>query len=166
MVWINSIVDDNFPIRRISILINALMFPGVETLLKHSLLLQWWASSPLGLQSGVYQKNVMDLVALGEFVYEPFLSNPHDIEHFLWVVKDQKLSGKITRRIAPRLGEITIPTLVLWGQHDPFFSLDWPERLVKEVPGIETYHILPEAGHFSPLEQPELIAQHILEFCT
>jgi pimeloyl-ACP methyl ester carboxylesterase len=166
MVWINTVMDDNFPVRRISLLINALGLPGVAGLLKNSLILQWWAASPLGLQSGVHQKEVMDDIALGEFVFEPFLLKKEDMERFLWVIKDQRLSGRITRRIAPRLNQITTPTLVLWGEHDPYFSLDWPERLVREVPGVSEYIVLPEAGHFSPLEQPDLIAEHILAFLS
>ncbi len=166
MVWINTVMDDNFPIARILALNYALYLPGVLALLKHSPILKIWAKSNAGIKDGVVDKSVVDQTALTHFMYDPFLNTPEGVERFGQAVRAQIENGQITRKIAPSLGEITTPTLLLWGQDDPFFSQKWPQRLVEEVPGIQSFHNIPDTGHFCPLEKPSLIADHIIQFLS
>lgn len=164
MVWINTVMDDNFPIARILALNYALYVPGVLALLKHSPALKIWARSNAGIKDGVVDKSVVDQAALTRFLYEPFLNSPAGVERFGRAVKAQVENGQITRKIAPALNQINTPTLLLWGEDDPFFSQKWPRRLVEEVPGIQSFHNIPDSGHFCPLEKPSLIADHIIQF--
>ncbi|MDA0179577.1 alpha/beta fold hydrolase [Solirubrobacter phytolaccae] len=48
-----------------------------------------------------------------------------------------------------RLGEITVPTLVIHGAQDPMFPLEHGETLAREIPGA-TLLVLPETGHEYP----------------
>lgn len=59
------------------------------------------------------------------------------------------------------LGGIAAPTLVGWGDHDPFFSVDQGRRTARAVPGAELriYH---GAGHFLPEERPAELAGDIV----
>ena len=161
MVWINTVMADNFPIGRIRALSAALRVRLARGLLKRTPLLGWWARSPWGLRQGVTQKNVMDKTALREFVNGPFLDTPDGRERFFRVVAAQYDNGQITRRIASELHKITTPTLLLWGAQDAFFSLRWPAQLREMTSCIHAFHAIPNAGHFCPLEQPALIAQYI-----
>jgi pimeloyl-ACP methyl ester carboxylesterase len=52
-----------------------------------------------------------------------------------------------------RLGEITAPTLVMHGTHDPLFPYGHAEELARQIPGA-TLVALPGAGHQAP--PPEL----------
>lgn len=165
MVWINTVMADNFPIGRIRGLNLALRVPLLRGLLKRTPLLRWWARSPWGLRHGVAQKKAMDETALQEFVLKPFLATPEGRERFFRVVAAQHENGQITRRIAGELHKITTPTLLLWGADDAFFSLRWPEKLRGLTNCVQEFQALPNAGHFCPLEQPALIAQRIRAFC-
>ncbi len=55
-------------------------------------------------------------------------------------------------------------TLVLWGIHDPIFSVDGAHAIRREQPDAEV-HLL-EAGHFAIDDCPDEIAAHFLSFLT
>jgi pimeloyl-ACP methyl ester carboxylesterase len=54
------------------------------------------------------------------------------------------------------------PLLVLWGVHDPIFSVAGAQALRREQPDAEL-HLL-EAGHFAINDCPQHIAQHLRRF--
>lgn len=61
------------------------------------------------------------------------------------------------------LPDLDMPTLVLWGDHDPFFSVEDAKRLVNAIPEAEL-SLFENTGHFVPEERPELTAWHIDDF--
>jgi pimeloyl-ACP methyl ester carboxylesterase len=64
---------------------------------------------------------------------------------------------------APRLGEIGVPTLAIWGDRDlPQVGLVG-ERLVAGVPGARRV-VLPGVDHFVPMRAPEPFAREVLAF--
>jgi pimeloyl-ACP methyl ester carboxylesterase len=67
------------------------------------------------------------------------------------------LDAQETRALALRLSDITAPTAVLWGAHDPFLSLKLGKRLAAAIPGA-TFEVIPGARHFSPEDAPRPIA--------
>ena len=56
---------------------------------------------------------------------------------------------------------IAVPTTVLWPEHDPLFPPEWSDRLAEFFSSV-TVQTLPGAGHFSPLEAPQLFARAIV----
>jgi pimeloyl-ACP methyl ester carboxylesterase len=55
---------------------------------------------------------------------------------------------------APAPGDrITVPTTVLWPEHDPLFPREWSDRIGEFFSAAELAW-LDGAGHFSPLEAP------------
>jgi pimeloyl-ACP methyl ester carboxylesterase len=56
---------------------------------------------------------------------------------------------------------ITVPTTVLWPEHDPLFPREWGDRLQEFFADV-TVRELPGAGHFSPLEAAPSFAEAIL----
>ncbi|MDF0644928.1 MAG: alpha/beta hydrolase [Nitrospira sp.] len=64
---------------------------------------------------------------------------------------------------APRLGTITHPTLILWGQEDRVFPVAVGEDLHRTMKGSKLVTI-PQAGHIPQWEQPEQVNQAIMEF--
>lgn len=56
-----------------------------------------------------------------------------------------------------RLGEIRVPTAVIWGANDPWLPVALGERLCAAIPGA-TLEIIPGARHFSPNDAPERVA--------
>ena len=52
-----------------------------------------------------------------------------------------------------------VPTLVLWGDHDPYL----PKRLAACFGAQEVQHFT-ESGHWLPAEEPEQVAQSLIRF--
>lgn len=60
---------------------------------------------------------------------------------------------------------VRVPTLVIWGEHDPALlpvNLDGLEQFVPDL----TVHRVPDAGHWVVHQKPELINNHIRGFLT
>ena len=60
-----------------------------------------------------------------------------------------------------RLRELTarVPTLVAWGDRDPFVSPQWAERF-----GAQQVEHFPEFGHWLPLEAPDALSAQLGRF--
>lgn len=67
-------------------------------------------------------------------------------------------------RYPPRRPRVThVPTLLLWGDRDPFLVPDLARGLEAWVEQLETVR-LPDAGHWLHLEQPGRVNEHLLSF--
>lgn len=64
---------------------------------------------------------------------------------------------------APRITEITTPTLVIWGTHDPLFPLPVGEELHQQIPN-STFVTIDNAGHLAMWEKPQETNAAILGF--
>ncbi|KAB5580853.1 Alpha/Beta hydrolase protein [Coniochaeta sp. 2T2.1] len=66
--------------------------------------------------------------------------------------------------ISEVVGEIDVPTLVLAAEHDVVEPLERVRMEVRDrIPGARM-EVIPGSGHLSPLDTPEVVAQHILRF--
>jgi len=71
---------------------------------------------------------------------------------------------KHTNDIAPRYAELGArPVQVIWGADDAWQVVDWAHRLHDAIPGSEL-HILEDCGHFAMEDQPEMIANLLVDF--
>jgi epoxide hydrolase 4 len=64
---------------------------------------------------------------------------------------------------APVDPAITTRTRVLWGAHDPVLKAEWTDRLHETFSDAQV-NVLPAAGHFVHLEQPDIAAREIERF--
>jgi pimeloyl-ACP methyl ester carboxylesterase len=73
-------------------------------------------------------------------------------------------AGSVARSLAeqppPPADRITVPTTVLWPEHDPLFPPEWSDRIGEFFADARLIH-LPGAGHFTPLERPAEFAAAI-----
>ncbi|WP_342801416.1 alpha/beta fold hydrolase [Nocardia sp. No.11] len=67
--------------------------------------------------------------------------------------------------IAPELPSITAPTLVLVGADDTATPPSCADRIATLIPHARRHH-LPNCGHSSTLEQPQLVTEHLRRFLT
>jgi pimeloyl-ACP methyl ester carboxylesterase len=58
---------------------------------------------------------------------------------------------------------IDVRTIVLWGDRDPLFPIEWAESVPESFTDAEL-RVLPGAGHFVPLEAPEAFADAVTAF--
>lgn len=67
--------------------------------------------------------------------------------------------------LAPRLGELDIPVLLIGADSDPFVPWGSIERMGALIPGARILEAR-DAGHMIPLEQPDWLATQIRDFET
>jgi pimeloyl-ACP methyl ester carboxylesterase len=61
------------------------------------------------------------------------------------------------------LGALDIPSLLVWGEDDPYVGVEIGDRLVETLarPALVT---LPDIGHFTPLEAPDVVGPLLEQF--
>jgi pimeloyl-ACP methyl ester carboxylesterase len=80
-----------------------------------------------------------------------------------WIDQVASVTFEDTREVVARLGEITAPTLVLWGEQDAWLPPTMGDRLAAAIPGAQQTTIA-EAGHFLPEDDPQGTADALLQF--
>lgn len=73
------------------------------------------------------------------------------------------LNTNLTTEIAHRLPSIAIPTLLLWGEDDPFQPVAYGERLAWDIPGAQLVRIA-GARHFVMVDKPRAVASRLTSF--
>lgn len=73
------------------------------------------------------------------------------------------LNTNLTTEISPLLPQLTVPTLVLWGEDDAFQPVKFGERLARDIPTASLVRIK-DARHFVMLDRPEEVAGQLLGF--
>jgi len=67
--------------------------------------------------------------------------------------------------VRPRLRELTLPTLVLWGSEDEVVPVALAPELATYLPGAE-FHLLPEVGHLLQEEAPEAAEELLIPWLS
>ena len=75
----------------------------------------------------------------------------------------QANSGLAREVVDGLLGGISIPTLVVWGQHDRLIPLALGERFAREIPGARLV-VVPDTGHAPMIETPEAFLAAVQPF--
>jgi pimeloyl-ACP methyl ester carboxylesterase len=73
------------------------------------------------------------------------------------------LNTNHTQELAPRLGHLSVPVLILWGEDDAFLSSKYGERLAWDIPGAK-YVKVPDARHFVMWDAPHVVATELYRF--
>ena len=71
--------------------------------------------------------------------------------------------GMADPKLRRRLGRVTIPALVIWGESDGVVSPDYGRAFARSFPNAR-FELIPQAGHMAQLEQPERLLQVVGEF--
>jgi pimeloyl-ACP methyl ester carboxylesterase len=64
--------------------------------------------------------------------------------------------------LAARLAQLTMPTLVVWGEADRMFTPAYGQEYAAAIPGA-TFRLVPDAGHLPQLEAPEAVLALLAE---
>jgi pimeloyl-ACP methyl ester carboxylesterase len=65
--------------------------------------------------------------------------------------------------VSDLLPTITLPTLVICGEHDVISPPDEMKSIAEKIPNAQFVQV-PRAGHMSPMEQPEIVNAAIRKF--
>ncbi|MGB9183194.1 MAG: alpha/beta hydrolase [Solirubrobacteraceae bacterium] len=66
-----------------------------------------------------------------------------------------------TRAFEPRLATISVPTALIWGEHDAWLPVGTADKIAAQIPGA-TVTVLPRAGHFSMEDDPPGVTQALV----
>ncbi|MDQ1274600.1 MAG: hypothetical protein QG610_172, partial [Euryarchaeota archaeon] len=84
------------------------------------------------------------------------------VKHFRYADPDKSIFTNVFSEV--ELSGINVPTLFIVGEneviYDPFIAI---EKVNKLIPDAET-KLVPNASHFVPMEQPDLVNKIILKF--
>lgn len=89
---------------------------------------------------------------------EPWTADAQGL--FRWA---RALDGLGLRELEPRMAEWELPTLILWGEEDPFQPVAIAERLNEAIMS-SALGLVPGCGHVLPEEAPETIFPIIAEY--
>jgi pimeloyl-ACP methyl ester carboxylesterase len=67
--------------------------------------------------------------------------------------------------IVPALLKSSMPKLLVWGEDDPFQTIDYAERFVREIPNTRLVRVR-SAGHIPMENDPKAVAGALTEFFT
>ena|SRR5579859_7424514 len=71
--------------------------------------------------------------------------------------------GKLERPAIDRLGEIKVPTFVIWGDGDVSTVLAQSQQMVNEIPGAKSL-VFPDVAHMVNMERPIEFNRAVLDF--
>ena len=156
LVLIDVVSFDSYPSKRT----REQMEKGLENLIKspsegHEAHFREW------LLSAVHDKDKFASSSLDTFL--GYISGTvgqgslfqHQIRHY-----DPKHTMEVADRL-PNLG--SLPVKLIWGAQDIWQVTDWAHKLHGAIPGSEL-EILEDCGHFSPEDQPERMAEILVNF--
>jgi len=106
---------------------------------------EWWYWNP----------NPVD-----ETFHEYGMDEVSRLEPWVW---QAAYKGIMTTDHSSFLGDITSPTLIMWGNLDPILPLEYQEDLRQAIPDAE-FVTLDNVGHNIQWEQPEKVSNMIKQF--
>ena len=111
----------------------------------------------LTIDLGVSHKERLEEAALGSYV-EPWVADPAAFFRAIRAVDGVGLAGR-----ERELGELEIPTLIIWGEDDPYLPAELAERLGETLSG-STVALLPGCSHYVTEDAGPTVDQLVYEF--
>jgi len=109
--------------------------------------------------AGIYNLNEYTRVLLDEAIT---MRRREDVEEYLEIYLRTSVTA-LQERYDDRLGEISKPTLVVWGQKDMGVPLKVGQRINRLIKGSFLVAI-PDAAHVPQLDQPEAFNSAVARF--
>lgn len=78
-----------------------------------------------------------------------------------FLAQQRAIMARIDSR--PRLGEIAVPTLLIWGEKDGITSRAHHDEIAEAIPGARL-KVVPGAGHLPTVEAPEAVVPLLADF--
>ncbi len=78
-----------------------------------------------------------------------------------FLAQQRAIMARIDSR--PRLGEIAVPTLLIWGEKDGITSRAHHDEIAEAIPGARL-EVVPGAGHLPTVEAPEVVVPLLTDF--
>jgi 2-hydroxy-6-oxonona-2,4-dienedioate hydrolase len=108
-----------------------------------------------------------------EIFYDPTLVTLERVESIRRIVTTPRLAVRVLRvarsakrhNLEERLGDVRVPTLIVWGKEDRITPAEVAERFHAGIPGSQLVY-LPNCGHAPMLERPEAFDAVVSEWLS
>ena len=114
------------------------------------------------LRGGMVKPELMTDAALKDYL-KPYHDDPGARSALLKCVRELELRPALENEIQPNLGKIQVPTLIVWGDGDPYVPLDFGKKLDQDIPNSD-FTVILRSGHFIQEERPEEVRAVLKEF--
>lgn len=133
----------------------AARLPGGEALFGALLSQRWFRRSQLGLAKCFHDVDHID----GDFHEACVIPLKGRLGHALRAIRHADTSGTKLPAVHAR---ITAPTVLVWGEDDPFFPVETARAMLPELRDVRAFEVLPKQSLFVQDEAPELVAEKLL----
>lgn len=104
--------------------------------------------------------------------FEALVQRPEDAGEMDWQVLLARAAEAAARLLWPlgntglarRLGRITSPALIVWGEQDRVIPVSYARRFAELIGGRVQISLIAGAGHLADLDTPTVVAEAMLEF--
>ena len=126
--------------------------------------------NPLTVATMEEYEEMMDLVThkrfwlpgiVKRYLFEHAAQNREFNDRVFWAIVDEMKQGQFM--LNDRLGEIRMPTMIIWGRHDDVIDVSSVDVMTAAIPD-STAVILDDTGHAPTIECPMIAANHHREF--
>jgi pimeloyl-ACP methyl ester carboxylesterase len=150
-----------WPPKHISWISKLMSLPGGTFALAALMRVPAIARSRIGFGDMVYDKRLLTKARLRRYV-ETVAGNSRrrmQLKRFLRAFKNADLMT-----LNQMLGEVEIPTMIVWGAENAYWSSSWAKVLYDSIPGARRLELIPFAGISCHEERPDLFADLLAEF--
>jgi pimeloyl-ACP methyl ester carboxylesterase len=152
LVLIDTIAYDSWPVPEIE----RLKDPAWDEIIKSLDLTKGFRKA---LEQGMYHRERVDDELVSHYV-EPF-RDPEGRLAYLRCARALRTEDLLS--VMEDVERLEIPTLIIWGESDSFQRLEFGERLQRRMRKAELI-VLSKAGHYTPEDGPEEVADLIQDF--
>lgn len=136
--------------RMVALLQLATRMPAADRLFRPLLRSRRYVRSRIGFGNVAYDHSALDMDELLATTVDPMLRSPEHLRASL------KFLAQFDAHLVDRLPHerLTMPKLVLWGDHDAFFSHAWGQELFALLPEPKSFCTIADCGLLPHEERP------------
>lgn len=116
--------------------------------------------------------HVAGLLTANADIYKELKAVPPGANSVEWPIEQVRASEAAARifwplgntRLHKRMGMIEAPTLILWGEQDRVMPRSYADWIKRSIKGPSEIGVIARAGHLAELDQPEAVANAIIEW--
>ena len=114
------------------------------------------------LRGGMMKPELMTDAIVNDYL-KPYHDDPGARSALLKCLRELNLRPVLENEVRANLGKIQTPTLIMWGDGDPYAPLDFAKKLKDDIPNSELYVVL-RSGHYIQEERGEDVRAALKEF--
>lgn len=114
------------------------------------------------LRGGMMKPELLTDATVNDYL-KPYHDDPGARAALLKCVRELNLRPVLENEVQANLGKIQTPTLIVWGDGDPYVPLDFAKKLKDDIPNSELYVVL-RSGHYIQEERGEDVRAALKEF--